>query len=76
MSSIRSNIFLGFVCVELENLVNTKVVEYFNTFLLRIYLLSSIEYSGSCDFCKFAVCYYQLKNSVNKFSFEWKFEFA
>jgi hypothetical protein len=32
-SCSRSNICLGLLGVELENLVNTKAVEYFNTFL-------------------------------------------
>jgi hypothetical protein len=69
MSSVRSNTFLGLVCVELENLVYMKVVEYFSTFLTNSYLHFSVEYSGSYDFCKFAVRYCRFQNSVNTFSF-------
>jgi hypothetical protein len=75
-SCSRSNICLGLLGVELENLVNTKVVEYFNTFLFCIYVLSSIEYSGSYDFCKFAVSNYQFQISVNTFSFGKQFNIA
>jgi hypothetical protein len=57
-SSSRSNIFLGLVCVELENLGETKVVEYFSTFLANSYLHFFVDYSGSYEFCKFAVSYY------------------
>jgi hypothetical protein len=75
-SCSRSNICLGILCVELENLVNTKVVEYFSTFLSCIYVLSSIEYSGNYDFCKFAVSNYQFQNSVNTFGFGQQFNIA
>jgi hypothetical protein len=68
-SSSRSNIFFRLLYIELENLVNMNVVEYFNTFLVNIYLHFSIEYSGSYDFCKFAVSNYQFQISVNTFSF-------
>jgi hypothetical protein len=46
-----------------------KVVEYFSTFLTNSYLHFSVEYSGSCDFCKFAVRFCQFQNSVSAFSF-------
>jgi hypothetical protein len=75
-SCSRSNICLGLLGVELENLVNTKVVEYFNTFLFCIYVLLSTEYSGSYDFCKFAVSNYQFQISVNTFSFGKQFNIA
>jgi hypothetical protein len=72
-SSSRSNIFLGLLCVELENLVSTKVVEYFSTFLTNSYLHFCIL---GVEFCKFAVSYYQFQNSVNMFSFEQHFNIA
>jgi hypothetical protein len=52
MSSVRSNTFLGLIYVELENLIYTKVVDYFSTFLTNSYLHFSVEYSGSYGFCK------------------------
>jgi hypothetical protein len=61
-SSSRSNTFLGLLCVELENLVWMKVVEYFITFLTNSYLHFSIDYSGSYEFCKF-----QFQYSVNTY---------
>jgi hypothetical protein len=53
-----------------------KVVEYFNSFLTNIDLHFSVEYSGSYDFCKFAVSNYQFQISVNTFSFGQQFNIA
>jgi hypothetical protein len=53
-----------------------KVVEYFSTFLTNSYLHFSVEYSGSYDFCKFAVRFCQFQNSVNAFNFERQFNLA
>jgi hypothetical protein len=58
--------FLGLLCVELEKLVWTKVVEYFSTFLMNSYLHFSVEYSGN----------YGQFESVNALSFGQQFNIA
>jgi hypothetical protein len=56
--------------------VNMKVVEYLNTFLKNIDLHFAVEYSGSYDFCKFAVSNYQFQISVNTISSVQQFNIA
>jgi hypothetical protein len=45
-----------------------KVVYLFNTFPESIYSLILVEYSGSYDFCNFAVRFCEFQNSVNALS--------
>jgi hypothetical protein len=53
-----------------------KVVEYFNTFLTNSYLHFSVDCSGSYEFCKLAISYYQFQNSINAFSFGQQFNIS
>jgi hypothetical protein len=45
-----------------------KVVDLFNTFPENIHSLIFVDYSGSYDFCKFAVRFCEFQYSVNAFS--------
>jgi hypothetical protein len=54
-SCSRSNIFLGLLCAEFGQTMNTKVIYLFNTFPESIHSLILVEYSGSYDYLKFAV---------------------
>jgi hypothetical protein len=53
-----------------------NVIEYLSTFLTNSYLHFSVEYSGSYDFCKFAVSHCLIQNSVNTCSFERQFKIS
>jgi hypothetical protein len=64
----RSTISWRTITSEFENLIKTKVVDPFNTFPESIHSLILVEYSGSYDFCKFAVRFCEFQNSVNVFS--------
>jgi hypothetical protein len=57
LNVICSSLNTPFLTSQLENLVSMKVVEFFSTFLTNSYLHFPIEYSGSYDFCQFAVRY-------------------
>jgi hypothetical protein len=54
-SCSRSNIFLGLLCAEFGQTMNTKVIDIFNTFPESIHSLIVVLYSGSYDYWKFVV---------------------
>jgi hypothetical protein len=56
------------MCADFGQTIKTKVVDLFNTFPDSIHSLILVEYSGSYDFCKFAVRFCEFQNSVNALS--------
>jgi hypothetical protein len=56
------------MCADFGQILNTKVVDIFNTFPESVYSLILVEYSGSYDYWKFAVRFCEFQYSVNAFS--------